>query len=367
MRRGAGIRAASRFNSEWSAVIRSPKYQLARRSCDTHPGRSLSSQRPRPTDIHQTLYLSLTPVLICLFYYTMNPDDAPDDLAPRIRHVDLRSFLSPRVGHVPGSNADSDAPFPMDGVLPVAEPQLIERNTLSADAAELRAALSSAVPVATVLVDALGRVEDSVKALNAAVQAVTASCGSFDNAVNKMAQLRTPVNAAPRSKGHDGLSSGSTRGDSTPASSSTSGQPVPFPSEQQDVEGAGPGTAAENVLPSVLIDHGSLLDLVHSLLDACPVNPSMFRAHVRSLCKKVGYACFTRRGLRRFAVEAFKHIEGDPPTPPQLRAFRKMIPHLAGVFWDERYQKNDKEEFSVCGEHCQDEVKRIGHSHALID
>lgn len=355
------------FNSEWNAVIRSPKYQLAHRSCDTHPGQSPSSQRPRPTNIHQTLYLFLTPVLICLFYYTMNPDDAPDDVAPRIRHVDLRSFLSRRIGHVPGSNLDTDAPIPMDGVLPVAEPLLLERNTLSADAAELRAALSSAVPVATALVDALGRVENSVTALNAAVQAVTASCGCLNNAMNHMAQLRTPVNAVPRSKGQEGLYSGSTRGDSTPASSSNSGQPVPSPSEQQDVDGAGPGTAAENELPSVLIDHGSLLDLVHSLLDACPVNPSLFRAHVRSLCKKVGYACFTRRGLRRFAVEAFKHFEGDPPTPPQLRAFRKMIPHLAGVFWDERYQKNEKEKFSVCGEHCQDEVKRIGHSHALLD
>lgn len=57
---------------------------------------------------------------------------------------------------------------------------------------------------------------------------------------------------------------------------------------------------------AVFLDYRELVGLCQELLDACPVTPEYFAPHVRYMCKKAGYACFTRRGLRKFAVVAFQ-------------------------------------------------------------
>lgn len=120
-------------------------------------------------------------------------------------------------------------------------------------------------------------------------------------------------------------------------------------------------------VPSVLIDYRTLSTLCAQLLQACPVAPAFFAPQTRYSCKRIGYACFTRRGLCRFAVDAFCFRHGDPEPPSSLVLFRKMIPHTAGVFWDTCWHKNASEEYSFCAEHCQDAMKQSGSTHVFVD
>lgn len=118
---------------------------------------------------------------------------------------------------------------------------------------------------------------------------------------------------------------------------------------------------------AVLIDYKTLQTLFNELLHACPVTPGYFAPHVRYMCKRVGYACFTRRGLRHFAVDAFRIRDGDPESPRSMLLFRKMVPHFSGSFWDKCWDKNAREKYHVCAEHCTDEIKQSGSTHVYVD
>lgn len=156
-----------------------------------------------------------------------------------------------------------------------------------------------------------------------------------------------------------GASSGAGSG---PSIGSGSGARSGTGSGPSDADGGG-GRSAES---SVLFDQRALRLLSNDLLDACPAPDSMFACHVRFLCRRVGYAYFTRSGLCRFFSDAFRPYDGDPPCSHGLIAFRKMIAHSVGAFWDVQFRLNENEPYNMCGEHCDIDVKKSGHSHALI-
>lgn len=118
---------------------------------------------------------------------------------------------------------------------------------------------------------------------------------------------------------------------------------------------------------SVLWHQRTLQSFSEKLLDACPAPEAMFAAHLRSLCRRVGYACFTQSRLCLFVSEAFRMHAGDPPCTGALKEFRKMIPHAAGGFWDECFRLNKNEPFDSCGGHCDIDIRESGHTHWLYE
>lgn len=294
----------------------------------------------------------------------MDPEEPPvDNAVGAMMRVDLGAVSDAPVELLPV--AVDDTPVPMDEVLPVGPPPSVAVIALPGQASGLRAALSAAIPVAADLLESMRRADECATALRASVEAASAARDTLDTAVSLFNMLSTPAAAASPGRDDEGTSS-----NGTPARTTASSSAAAIPEDGApagEAPRANPGAGAVLASPSVFLDRRSLLDLVTQLLDACPVNPTLFRVHVRSLCKKVGYACFTRRGLRTFAVDAFERFEGDPVSPRSLCVFRRMIPHLAGVFWDSHFRRNAQEPFNVCSEHCADEVKRSGHTHVLID
>lgn len=137
--------------------------------------------------------------------------------------------------------------------------------------------------------------------------------------------------------------------------------------EQPSSSSGGSDVGAPRRDPAVLIDYGQLSGFCKQLLAACPVSPRFFAPQVQYICKRLGYACFTLRGLRDFAVDAFRFRDGDPESPPSLLLFRKMVPHRACQFWDTCWEKNAKEKYETCAEHCLDPMKKSGSTHILVD
>lgn len=138
-------------------------------------------------------------------------------------------------------------------------------------------------------------------------------------------------------------------------------------SEEPSTSAGSPDVPVPRRDPAVLLDTRDLEGLCTELLGACPVTPQFFSPHARYMCRDIEYACFTRRGLVRFAVEAFRFREGDPVSPPALLLFRKMIPHRARLCWNKFWDKNAKEKYNICAEHSPDPLKRRGSSHSFVD
>lgn len=57
----------------------------------------------------------------------------------------------------------------------------------------------------------------------------------------------------------------------------------------------------------------------------------------------------------------------DPASPRSLVLFRKIVPHRAGLYWDKCRDKNAKEKYNTCAEHCPDPLKQSGSPHVLLD
>lgn len=331
----------------------------------------------------------------------------------RIVHFDLASIVPHRVDLLDADDAGNNAA--MEDVLPADHVPSPVPGSLHAVSASLTTALSASIPAASTLCAAIRRAAEAAEAdqaghrrhmhteLQAAVVAAAQANKALELAVSVAASFQIREAEAPSTSpngagcalpaaGSDGglrvhPSTGSV--DAERAHTTTRSDGAGCASSAAGVEGAGrahpetgaggagradsaPGsdggaTPLELPPPSVLFDMRALVTFFLDLVDVCPIPRSIIAGHVGYLCKRMGYACFTRRGLCRFAVRAFRAYEGDPESTPSLIAFRKMIPHAAGVYWDERFRLNALELYNVCGEHCDDVAKRNGSSHALVD
>lgn len=269
-------------------------------------------------------------------------------------------------------------PAPSPVALPAPAPLSLPAPALAAPPATGATALPATAPAA-LLATAPATVPTSAPRFNAAEGGHGAASSCDGNDLEPSTELGPPVGRHLHETAPDSGATGRAGGGQDVPASGTSVPAAASPSDwdrddSMSTDDAQPSssTGAPDVPvprrdPSVLLDCRELTGLCKELLDACPVTPGFFAPHAHYICREVGYACFTRRGLVGFAVDAFRFREGDPESPPSLLLFRKMIPHKAGVYWDKCWDKNAKEKYATCAEHCPDPLKQSGSTHDLVD
>lgn len=124
------------------------------------------------------------------------------------------------------------------------------------------------------------------------------------------------------------------------------------------------------VVPSVLLDQGSISALRHKLCRECPMEVSCFQSRLFEAFRDVRWGCFTRQGLikRCLAGLGCPHCEELGPTPVELVHFKNLIPHMVSIFWLDCYNESISEKHNICSEHSEDALKdeRRRRTHPLI-